>query len=162
MSGSEFRTVVRQMLAIGALSVLVAAAFHFPLIKRFARGEFRESFFLREDYPGIRMIGLGEAEDVWAAATGIFIDARPAPLFREGHVPGARNVPYEMDSTRIPDDTLGILSGRTVVVYCEGGDCRSSLDLAKLLHGRGHRDLRVLTGGWDEWARAGLPVERDR
>lgn len=162
MSGgeSEARTVVRQMLAIVALSVLVAAAFHFPLIKRFARGEFREAFFLREDYPGVRLIGLAEAEDLWAMGAGAFVDARPAVAFREGHIPGARNLPYESASTRLPADILAIPPERTVIVYCEGGDCRSSLDLAKLLHDRGFRDLRIISGGWDEWKRAGLPEER--
>jgi rhodanese-related sulfurtransferase len=48
----------------------------------------------------------------------------------------------------------------TVVVYCEGGDCQSSLDLAKRLHEAGFRDIRVSTGGWDEWRAAGLPEEK--
>jgi rhodanese-related sulfurtransferase len=162
VTGSEARALVRQMLAIGALSVIVAAAFHFPLLKRFARGEFRETFFLREDFPGVRMIGLAEAEDLFAGAAAVFVDARQPFFFREGHVPGAMNVPYDSASAPLPGELLALPPEGTVVVYCEGGDCRSSLELAKALDGRGFRDLRVLSGGWDEWERAGLPVERGR
>ncbi len=162
MTGSDVRALVRQMLAIGALAALVATAFHFPLLQRFARGEFREAFFLREDFPGVRMIGLAEAEDLFAEAAAAFVDARQPFFFREGHVPRAMNVPYDSAAAPLPAELLALPPEGTLVVYCEGGDCRSSLELAKALHGRGFRDLRVLSGGWDEWARAGLPVERDR
>lgn len=162
MSGGEVRTALRQMAAIAALSVAVAAVFHLPLIKRFARGEFREAFFLPEDFPGIRMIGVLEAEDLWAGGRAVFLDARPEFLFLEGHIPGSRNVPYEMDAARLPEDILALPPERTLVVYCEGGECRSSLDLAKLLHDGGLRDLRVVAGGWDAWKQAGLPEERGR
>jgi len=162
MSRGEVRTVLRQMAAITALSVAVAALFHLPLIKRFARGEFRDAFFLAEEFPGVRMIGAMEAEDLWAGGLAVFLDARPAFLYRAGRVPGARNVPFEGGATEIADELLAALSGRTVVVYCEEEDCRTSLELAKLLHDRGLQDLRVLAGGWDEWRRAGLPEEGDR
>jgi 3-mercaptopyruvate sulfurtransferase SseA len=46
-----------------------------------------------------------------------------------------------------------------IVVYCEGGDCQSSLALAKRLHDEGFKDIRVMTGGWAEWIKAGLPAE---
>src|SRR5512137_2504030 len=64
---SEAGRAVRQALALAALSVVVAAAVHLPLVKRFARGEFRTSFFQAAEYPGIRLISLAEAEDLWRA-----------------------------------------------------------------------------------------------
>lgn len=159
--GHEVRTVVRQVLAIGILSVLVGAVFHFPLIKRFARGEFREAFFIREDYPGIRMIGLVEAEDLFfAPGAAVFIDARSAPEFREGRVPGAWNIPFTPAMMRLPEEISALLLEQALIVYCEGGDCQSSLELAKVLHDNGFRDIRVLTGGWEAWQQAGLPEER--
>jgi len=50
---------------------------------------------------------------------------------------------------------------RTFVVYCEGGSCQSSLLVARRLHDEGFKDIRVMTGGWEEWKKAGLPEERD-
>lgn len=156
---SESGKVLRQALTLGALAILVAAAVHFPLITRFARGEFRESFFQASEYPGVRLITVDEAEDLWRTAQAAFIDARRPSLYDEGHVPGARNVPAS-ETEAVPSEVLGSSRAGTLVVYCEGGDCQSSLLLAKRLRGEGFTDIRVMTGGWKEWTAAGLPEER--
>jgi rhodanese-related sulfurtransferase len=157
---SESGRVLRQALALGALAILVAAAVHFPLITRFARGEFRESFFQASAYPGVRLITVEEAEDLWRTAHAAFIDARRPSLYDEGHVPGARNVPASETDKAVPSDVLSSSRAGTLVVYCEGGDCQSSLLLAKRLHGEGFTDIRVMTEGWKGWTAAGLPEER--
>ncbi len=146
---------------LGALAVLISAAVHFPLFTRFARGEFRETFFQAAEYPGVRLITLEEAEDLWrTGAAAVILDARAGKLFRQGHVPGALNVPAAEAGQTLPSDLLGGARDKTVVVYCEGGDCQSSLALAKRLHDEGFRDIRVFGGGWAEWTKAGLPEEK--
>ncbi|MGZ5425477.1 MAG: rhodanese-like domain-containing protein [Candidatus Aminicenantales bacterium] len=154
---SESGRVLRQALALGALALVIAALAHLPLIKRFVRGEFRESFFQASEYPGVRLITVDEAEDLWRTAQAAFIDARRPSLYDEGHVPGARNVPA---SETVPSEILSSSRAGTLVVYCEGGDCQSSLLLAKRLHDEGFQDIRVMTGGWEAWKSAGLPKER--
>ena len=159
---SETRRALGQALAIGALSVLVAAAVHWGLIKRFIEGEFRQAFFSQTEYPGLRLIGLQEAEDQWAAGVAVFLDARAADVFAGGHVPGARNIPAAASELEIAAEILELPPLGTLVVYCEGGDCQSSLMVARRLHDQGFRDIRVMTGGWAEWAKAGLPQETGR
>jgi len=156
---TEARRTFRQALALAALSVLVAAAVHLPLIQRFARGEFRETFFVQADYPGVRLITLAEAEDLWRAGETVFLDARAPDLYAEGHVPRARSVPAAEIETLMPVLVLRMAKEAALVVYCEGGDCQSSLTLAERLHDEGFKDIRVLSGGWEEWKRAGLPGE---
>lgn len=156
---SETRKIIRQALVIGVLGVLLGAAVHLPLVKRFARGEFRETFFFQADYPGVVLITIQEAEDLWAAGETIFFDARGAGLYGEGHVPRARNLPEAESRQKFPADILELPRKRALVVYCEGGDCQSSLLLAKRLHDEGFKDIRVMTGGWEEWIKAGLPTE---
>lgn len=158
---SDAGRVLRQALALGALSLVAAAAVHLPLIKRFARGEFRDSFFRAADYPGVRMITLEETEDLWAGGAAVVLDARAAVLFGRGRVPGARNVPAAGREEALPDEVLALPKDGTLVVYCEGGDCQSSLALARRLHDEGFRDIRVFSGGWADWTRAGLPTEKD-
>ncbi len=158
---SDAGKVLRQALAIGALSLVVAAAVHLPLIKRFARGEFRDSFFRAADYPGVRLIALEETEELWAGGAAVFLDARAAGLFGRGRVPGARNVPSAGGGEEVPEEVLALPKDGTLVVYCEGGDCQSSLALARRLHDEGFRDIRVFGGGWAEWTGAGLPLEKD-
>lgn len=155
----EARRILTQAVAIGALAVAVGAVVNVPLLKRFARGEFRESFFVQADYPGVRMISLAEAEDLWRTGEALFLDARAAGLFRQGHVPRARSLPEDGDGPPLPADVAGRPPEATFVVYCEGGDCHSSLALAKRLHDEGFRDVRVFGGGWEEWRAAGLPEE---
>jgi rhodanese-related sulfurtransferase len=160
---SEAGRALRQALALAALAAVAAAAVRFPLIERFVRGEFRESFFQAGEHPGIRLITLEEAEDLWREGMTVVLDARAAEPFDRGHVPGARNVPAG-DAGRagssLPDELLKTPRGMTLVVYCEGGDCQSSLTLSRRLHDEGFKDIRVFDGGWAAWTAAGLPVER--
>jgi len=153
--------VLRQALALAALSVLVAAAVHVPLIRRFVRGDFRQAFIQAAEYPGLRLITIEEGEELWRTGGAAFIDARPAGTFEEKHIPGARNLPASEGEKRIPAAVLALPRGGPLVVYCEGGDCQSSLLLAKRLHAEGFEDVRVMTGGWADWVQAGLPVESD-
>lgn len=157
---SDSRRILRQALALGGLALLVAAAVHLPLIKRFLRGEFRGSFFQASEYAGVRLITLEEGEDLWRTAQAVFLDARRTDLYDEGHVPGARCVPAAETEKALPAAVLDLPRAGTLVVYCEGGDCQSSLLLAKRLHDQGFKDIRVMTGGWEAWARAGLPAEK--
>lgn len=156
---TEARRTLTRALVLGALAVVVGAAVNVRLIQRFARGEFRETFFVQADYPGVRMISLAEAEDLWRTGEAVFLDARAAGLFRQGHVPRARSLPEDGDGRPLPSDVAGRPRESPFVVYCEGGDCHSSLALAKRLHGEGFRDVRVFSGGWEEWRAAGLPEE---
>ncbi len=156
---SEAGRTLRQALAIAALSVAVAAVVRFPLIQRFARGEFRETFFVAADFPGLRMITSAEAEDLWRAGEA-FVDARTEDLYRQGHVPRALSASAKDAETGLPLFFERLPLEGTLVVYCEGGDCQSSLALAKLLLKKGFTDIRIFSGGWEEWERAGLPAEK--
>lgn len=157
---SEARKTVWRALAIAGFSVLVAAAVNLPLIQRFVKGEFRETFFVQADYPGVRMITLAEAEDLWRTGEAVFLDARAADLFARGHVPRALSAPAEAAEKSLPSFFERLPLEGALVIYCEGGECSSSLALAKLLHEKGFTDIRVFSGGWEDWERAGLPGEK--
>jgi rhodanese-related sulfurtransferase len=157
---TEARRTIRQALALAVLSVVAAAAVHLPLVKRFARGEFRESFFVQADYPGVRLITLEEAEDLWRSGETVFLDSRAADLYGSGHVPRARSLPATEIGASVPPFVRELPKEMSLVLYCEGGDCQSSLALAKRLNDEGFRDIRVFSGGWEEWKKAGLPEEK--
>ncbi|MGZ5556150.1 MAG: rhodanese-like domain-containing protein, partial [Candidatus Aminicenantales bacterium] len=105
---SESGRVLRQALALGTLALVIAALAHLPLIKRFVRGEFRESFFRASEYPGIRLITAEEAEDLWRTGTAIFFDARQSALYDAGHVPGAGSIPVPPSRPVIPAEVMEI------------------------------------------------------
>jgi rhodanese-related sulfurtransferase len=165
------KRLIRETLLIIIVSVVLGTAVNFPLLRRFLAGEFRQSFLDEREYTGVRFIALAEAEDLFAGnfqteEGAIFIDSRSRPDFAAGHIPGALNIPVgELGSQGKKSGaaklsaTLPFPEDQVLVVYCEGGDCQTSVALAKLIHERGFTDIRVLSGGWGDWVAAGLPVE---
>ncbi len=150
-------SMVKKTAFILALSVVCGLGFNYSLIKKYCRGEFEHGFFHFKDYPSLVFISLGEAEELFLKGEALFIDSREKEAFREGHIPGARNIPFEAhgeESLPFP----GLLLERTLVVYCDGSECQSSVELARTLHRQGFKDLRVFFGGWAEWLEAGLPA----
>ena len=157
------RRTLREAALLAGLSAFLGLVVNAPLVVRWARGEFAGGFTGAKSYPGIVRISMAEAEDLFASGRGLFVDARPAAEFRKGHVPGARNLPFETaDETALAALKAALPPGRPVVVYCQGEDCLSSLGLARLLAARGLEEVRVLPGGWAEWGTAGLPSETGR
>jgi rhodanese-related sulfurtransferase len=87
-----------------------------------------------------------------------FVDARDEPTYEQGHIPGA--VPldaekaaanrsyFEAGISRIPRD-------HTVVVYCSGGTCDLSMQLARMLVAEKYTKVLVYEGGFSEWVEEG-------
>ena len=157
------RKILREAGLLVGLSAAAGLAVNAPLVRRWARGDLAGGFAAAKTYPGVIRVSLAEAEDLFAAGTGVFIDARPAAEFREGHVPGAVSLPFEAAGEAALEAVIAALPpGRLPVVYCQGEDCLSSLGLARLLAARGLAEVRVLAGGWREWSAAGFPGEAGR
>jgi rhodanese-related sulfurtransferase len=90
----------------------------------------------------------------------LFLDARASEEFAEGHIPGARNLPfYELESHE-KAALDGVKPGDRIVIYCEGIGCELSLFLGRELRARGFTDLMIFYGGFPEWKNAGLGVEK--
>lgn len=94
---------------------------------------------------------------------------------RAGHVPGAAYVDMDRDLADPPGDggrhplpdearfeeamrRAGVSDDRPVVAY-DDWQGRGAARAWWLLRHHGHRDVRVLDGGWSAWLAAGLPVE---
>jgi rhodanese-related sulfurtransferase len=92
----------------------------------------------------------------------IILDARAAPFYQQGHIPGALNLSrddFAADYRRLRL-TLDSSKNKSIVVYCSGGDCHDSRMVASALLSLGFAQVRVYTGGWSGWTEAGLPVEK--
>jgi len=158
----NLKNIFREIIVILLLSSILGAAVNFSLVRRFVRGEFRHGFLAQKDFPGIRFITLAETEDLFGRGGAVFVDSRTRDEFVAGHIPGALNIPLEETKDGLAGEALPYPPDQTLVVYCEGGDCQTSIALAKLIHEQGFRDLRIFAGGWTEWSAAGLPVESSR
>ncbi len=91
----------------------------------------------------------------------LFLDARPAHQYAEGHIRGALNLSWpqaETDFIHMADqlDAAGI-----IITYCDGETCTLSHELARFLADMGFGDVRIFVNGWTLWREAGLPIETE-
>src|SRR5215472_11116084 len=107
-----------------------------------------------------------------ARAAGRFDGTAPEPRagMRSGHIPGSRNVPYELvtdpatrqlksagELARLFRDA-GVVLDRSIVTSCGSGVTACALAFA--LHLIGHPGAAVYDGSWSEWGSPGdTPVE---
>lgn len=153
----RLKKIIFQIAIIVGLSFVIGIGANLSLIKEYREGNFSQSFFSPEDFPAIQFIGLFEAEDLFAGGTAVFVDSRSEDKYLEGHILGAVNIPYE-NKELIVEDQLPFPRQATLIAYCDGDECQSSVLLAKALAEFGFEDIRVFFGGWAEWVAAGLPV----
>jgi len=157
----SLKKMIQRMAFILLFSSIIGLGANTSLIKKFFNGEYQYGFFSLEEYSSIVFITLGEAEELFATGSALFIDSRAVEDFKEGHIFGAVNIPFvekkkKEELNMEPYPLEGIY-----VVYCDANECQSSVELAKLLHEKGFLDIRVFFGGWEEWVREGLPVSKE-
>ncbi len=81
------------------------------------------------------------------------LDVREPTEYREGHVPGASNVPMSQVTTRLEE----IHRDRPVYVVCASGS--RSATVADFLTASGFDAINV-AGGTSAWIRSGHPIEK--
>ena len=96
---------------------------------------------------------LGAAELVEAGAVDV-LDVREPDEFAAGHVPGARNVPL----ASLSEAAASIDRARPLLVHCQTGPRQTMAGTA--LEAAGY-DVRLLSGGFEAWEQAGLPIEAE-
>lgn len=85
----------------------------------------------------------------------VLLDSRSAESWDQGHVPGAVHLP----GREIADRAAAVLDpGVPVVTYCWGPGCNGATRAALALARLGH-PVREMIGGFEYWAREGLPVQ---
>jgi len=112
------------------------------------------------DVAGPLKLEIATLKKLYAANAALIIDAREAEEYTDGHIKGATSLPYN-DAMADPDKVKKLdPAGRPIVVYCSGGDCELSMNLAKLMVENGKRKVLVYEGGFPEWEGAGMPVTK--
>lgn len=89
----------------------------------------------------------------------MFVDARSLAEFTESHVEGAVHLPLESLEGGVRPDALSVLDpAAKIVIYCAGGDCHASHDVAIRLNALGFKSCYVLKEGFPAWKAAGYEV----
>lgn len=82
-----------------------------------------------------------------------FIDVRSPSEFKQEHIPGASNVPFdELAKSALPGTG-------TLVIYCGEPSCPLSKKAAETLVSLGYGNARMLQGGLAVWKQLGYPIE---
>ena len=154
---------LRQALREASLLLLVAAALGFIYTAATEKGLFARSS------PGASAAGANapqmiSAEEVWSlfqSGSALFVDSRHDFDFKAGHIKGAINVPLK-DFDIAASPLRDVAKDRLLVIYCDGADCNSSIELAVRLGKAGFKNTRILFGGWREWVEAKHPTEQSQ
>jgi rhodanese-related sulfurtransferase len=115
-------------------------------------------------HPDKPWVDIGGDEAAALHGRGVpFLDARRTSVYIEGHIAGARSFPIwestvDNEIKKLFDEGYDV--NAPLVIYCSGGDCEDSHMLAQRLHGYGFNDALVYTGGFPDWEKRGLPVEK--
>ncbi|MBW4528740.1 MAG: sulfurtransferase [Phormidium tanganyikae FI6-MK23] len=140
--------------------------------------------FTVQDNPAIR-VTLADVRGFLNQPTVKFIDPRPPKLFsgeeklwtRNGHIPGARNIPWVTFTQGNPTTSEGnfhklksldeikqilatkkITPADDVIVSCSTGR-EATLQYVVLKHLLGYPKVRIYEGSWTEYSQSDLPIE---
>lgn len=91
------------------------------------------------------VVSLSEKEFIENMRKGQLVDLRKKEEFEEGHINGARNIPFVM-LTRSPGRLRKDLP---IYLYCEKG--KVSKRAALVLYGKGYEQIYQLDGGLANW-----------
>ena len=102
-----------------------------------------------------------DASDTYAALSSgapgfVLVDTRSLESWNLGHARGAVHVPLTDLATHVPAE-FGADSA--FVVYCWGPGCNGATNAGLVLSELGY-SVREMIGGFEYWAREGLPVDK--
>jgi rhodanese-related sulfurtransferase len=119
----------------------------------------KKGFFSEKKEYSLEIITFEKSVELFKSGNSLFIDSRHEYEYRDGHIKGALNIPLnEFDTYRaklsdVPPD-------RNIVIYCDGAECNSSMELSIKLARMGFANLNIFFGGWQEWKSNRMPVEK--
>jgi rhodanese-related sulfurtransferase len=99
-----------------------------------------------------------EARGLHLEGRALFIDARDGYDFGIGHIKGAVSLPLRQFNKNHPL-LADLPKDRLLVIYCDGAECNSSAELAKMLYESGYSNVKVFFGGWNEWLAHKQPTD---
>ena len=115
--------------------------------------------YIPEDFSEPLLIDLQFSKCLFDDKKAVFIDSRDQEEYRVRHIKDAINIPY--DNLELFEYQLDDIDFETpLVVYCSGGECSLSIDLADyLFFDRGYFNILVFEGGMPEWQESGFPMQ---
>lgn len=126
-------------------------------------------FYTPEVLPGVAIVTAEQVKKLMSQGVPLF-DVRPVSHYRDAHIPGARHVPYQLNSPKEPDyddsvdkfDLAKLPKDKSapMIFQCNGAECWYSYKAARYMAKRGFQKVYWYRTGLPAWKAAGYPVER--
>ncbi len=171
------RALIRRNGGHGAVGGMLVLLFLVALFATGCGSDGRPAEVGFEDY----LVETGELARLLSSRDVVVVDARPEEDYRKAHIPGAVSLPksrfredlktvleYKSEhGFAVPPETAERIFGEAgvdertrVIVYDSLSFPDASIVWATLTY-FGHRDVRVLNGGFEKWVREGRPVSTE-
>lgn len=85
------------------------------------------------------------------------VDVLPEDSFKQGHIPGAINIPLENLSSLAEND---LKKTDRIIVYCANYNCQASTKASEMLSEKGYKKILDFKAGKNGWVHAGLELEK--
>ena len=99
------------------------------------------------------------AKKLYDSGKVLFVDARSAEDYADGHIKGAYLLPFGEFGARIENFMELFELDKPIVTYCSGRTCEDSHNLAQQLIYRGYQNTSVMIDGFPGWEAEGYPIE---
>ncbi|MFO0831072.1 MAG: rhodanese-like domain-containing protein [Phycisphaerales bacterium] len=112
----------------------------------------------------VELMSVAQARRLWSTQQGkqapatLFLDARSAEEFAEGHIPGAKNLTLANATGELAPSV--VRSADKVVVYGPDPASPAAMGLAKRLMSQGVGDVYLMQGGLLRWRTNGGELEK--
>lgn len=110
---------------------------------------------------GVAVISLGSFLEATTRPGVVILDARPAEDFEEAHIPRAQNLPSEASEEQFAAVLQDLGYDQEIITYCSGIECDAAEEVAAQLLDRGYMNVKVFSGGWEEWMNSDLSIESE-
>jgi rhodanese-related sulfurtransferase len=148
------RKIIREVLLIVGLAILLGFVFTFITKQGFFSSKSSSNSSVKNS---LEIIPLQKAKELFESKEALFIDSRHEFEYKLGHIEGAINIALnelESKSTRLDS----IPKNKLIIIYCDGADCNSSVELGVKCLESGFTNIKIFFGGWQEWKNANFPI----
>lgn len=106
--------------------------------------------------PQVDLISVADARSRFDAGTAIFIDVRSGSDYSAGHIPGALTITSKDLETTINN----LPAGAVIIAYGDATRPEAGQRGAQIFMELGYPAMSALEGGFQDWQKAGNPVEK--
>lgn len=149
------RRAILQMLILSAFGAMVGFGYNAASPKGISVKGGKEAILQQQ---GTRLMTTDEVKYYSQQAGTIMVDARSAEEYELGHIAGAVSLPADKFDQAFPPVQPELKKSKVIIIYCGGGSCGTSEEVAKKLNEKGFKDLAVFADGIPGWMRAKLPI----